>query len=88
MKARIFYVILFFLTVFISCNKDEVDISKFERLLYHQNKSFKEIKIFYDYIVDHLISYPDDFPFFVKFVCKFKPFITLKDINNIFEYLE
>ena len=67
--------------------KDEIDLNKFDRLFSHQNKSLKEMKAFHDYIVDHFFAYPDDFPFFVKFACQFKPFISLKTVANLFDYM-
>lgn len=68
-------------------NKEEIDISKFERLFTYQNKSLQEMRNFYNFIIEHFISYPDDFPFFVKFACQFKPFISLKTMLNLFDYM-
>lgn len=68
-------------------SKKEVDLQDLEKLLsYSNNYYLKEIKNYYEYIVQRFNSHPDDFSFFVKLICKFKPYLMIKDIYNLFDY--
>lgn len=67
-------------------NKEEIDFSRFERILEGKNKHIIEMQKFILSSASHFIQYPDDVPYFIKFVCQFKSFVGLNKLKKIFEY--
>ena len=71
----------------IPLDKSDIDLAKLIKFQTSSNKEIKEINIFIKNTTRHFINYPDDFPFFVKLICEFKPFINLKTIKKLFDYM-
>lgn len=69
-------------------NKKEFLISNLNKIFESDIKEFIELRNYIIEIYDYISLNPEDYSFFIKFICRFENYVTEDDIKNLFSLIK